>query len=95
MLRNDPCPYSPIHDDEIAANTIGFARCFANGFGFVDAASHMTIYGAPPSHLLSSDWYKDRLKIKQQRDEALRVGRLFRMVWIDLGLDIKAHMAVA
>ncbi len=28
----------------------------ANGFGFVDAASHMTIYGAPPSHLLSSDW---------------------------------------
>jgi predicted lipoprotein with Yx(FWY)xxD motif len=28
----------------------------ANGFGFVDAATHMTIYAAPVSHKLSSDW---------------------------------------
>jgi predicted lipoprotein with Yx(FWY)xxD motif len=28
----------------------------ADGFGFVDAASHMTIYAAPVSHKLSSDW---------------------------------------
>ena len=28
----------------------------ANGFGFVDAATHMTVYAAPVSHKLSSDW---------------------------------------
>ena len=28
----------------------------ANGFGFVDAATHMTIYAAPVSDKLSSDW---------------------------------------
>ncbi len=29
----------------------------ANGFGFVDAATHLTIYAAPVSHPLSSDWH--------------------------------------
>jgi predicted lipoprotein with Yx(FWY)xxD motif len=28
----------------------------ANGFGFVDAASHMTLYAAPVSHKLSAEW---------------------------------------
>jgi predicted lipoprotein with Yx(FWY)xxD motif len=28
----------------------------ANGFGLVEAASHLTVYTAPPSHALSSDW---------------------------------------
>ena len=28
----------------------------ANGFGFVDAATHMTIYAAPVGHRLSSEW---------------------------------------
>jgi predicted lipoprotein with Yx(FWY)xxD motif len=28
----------------------------ANGFGFIDAATHMTIYAAPIAHVLSGDW---------------------------------------
>lgn len=32
------------------------ALAVANGFGFVDAGSHMTLYAVPPSHQLSSDW---------------------------------------
>jgi predicted lipoprotein with Yx(FWY)xxD motif len=29
----------------------------ANGFGFVDAATHMTVYAAPLSHRLSGEWH--------------------------------------
>lgn len=32
----------------------------ANGFGFVDAATHMTLYAAPVAHALSSDWHPVR-----------------------------------
>jgi predicted lipoprotein with Yx(FWY)xxD motif len=28
----------------------------AGGFGFVEAATHLTVYAAPPSHKLSQDW---------------------------------------
>lgn len=32
------------------------AIAIADGFGFVDAANHRTLYAAPPSHRLGNDW---------------------------------------
>ncbi len=32
------------------------ALAIANGFGFADAANHMTLYAVPIAHRLSSDW---------------------------------------
>jgi predicted lipoprotein with Yx(FWY)xxD motif len=42
------------------------ALAIANGFGLVEAATHMTIYAAPLSHKLSSDWRPVRASVLAQ-----------------------------
>jgi predicted lipoprotein with Yx(FWY)xxD motif len=48
--------YTPEKLLMMPANVELAALAIANGFGFVDAATHMTIYATPVSHRLSSDW---------------------------------------
>jgi predicted lipoprotein with Yx(FWY)xxD motif len=48
--------YTPEQQLLMPASVELAALAIANGFGFVDAATHMTIYASPVSHRLSSDW---------------------------------------
>src|SRR6185437_5494194 len=52
--------YAPEKSTQMPAEVQLDALAIANGFGFVDAATHLTIYAAPLSHKLSSDWHPVR-----------------------------------
>jgi len=52
--------YAPEKSTVMPSNVELAGLAVANGFGFVDAATHMTLYAAPVSHPLPQDWHPVR-----------------------------------
>ncbi len=48
--------YTPERSTVMPPNVELDGLAIADGFGFVDAASHRTIYASPPSHRLANEW---------------------------------------